>query len=203
MSRSVPAGMPRTLRDLNDAVRKAGNTVFELHLGSTPEQFEEATDELFAAFTIARDLSRPGNVTGCQEHPQGAVDPNPGPGESECLVCNTYRRRGERRRRRLLQPESRTSSEQSPEYVDAAARLGRMPDLGSASITAARRGLGDNAAWEDLVIHAAAHPVRPPAPERKGPERTGPERPGTSAPTCVCGTALDPDGTCLTCQEAS
>lgn len=80
------------LRDLNDAVAKAHNTVHDLHPGSPPESFDLAADELHAALTIARDLARPASVTGCAQHPQGAVDESR-PEWGRCLICNTRRRR--------------------------------------------------------------------------------------------------------------
>lgn len=91
-------------------------------------------------------------------------------------------------------------AELAPEYAAAAERLSRLPDLGGASIEAARAQLGPDARYEDLVLHAAAHPV---VPEGNGTIRNEVERPGTDTPTCDCGTALDPDGTCLTCASGS
>ena len=88
------------------------------------------------------------------------------------------------------------TAELAPEYAAAAERLSRLPDMGGASIEAARAQLGPDARYEDLVLHAAAHPV---VPEGNGTPRNDTERPGTDAPACACGTALDPDGTCLTC----
>lgn len=39
------------------------------------------------------------SLTGCDEHPNGAVDPLPDPGWGECLLCNTRRRRANPSRR--------------------------------------------------------------------------------------------------------
>jgi hypothetical protein len=86
-----------------------------------------------------------------------------------------------------------------PGYPAAVATLTTLPDLGAASIEAARAKLGD-AMYEDLVLHAAAHPVQPPAE----PDEPGLPRAVVEAPTCeTCGTVLDPDGTCLTCTRNS
>ena len=216
MTTRIKPGLPRTLRDLHEAVGKASRTVFELHIGSTPEQFDKAADELFAAFAIARDLARPENITGCAVHPQGAKDPNPPAGWGNCLFCNTHRQRGQIQDRAVQAsaakvrtaghiPEKTRPADPSLEYRAASERLGYLPDFGAASLEAARLEphLAD-ASWEALVIHAAKHPVTPPA----GTVRDAPERPGTDAPACTCGTLLDPDGACLTCttttgQEAS
>lgn len=45
--------------------------------------------------------------------------------------------------------------EPSPEYAAAAATLARHPDLGAAAIEAARAELGQEATYEQLVLHAA------------------------------------------------
>lgn len=96
MTTRIRPGVPKALRDLNDAVAKASNTVFELHIESPPEAFDQAADELFAAFNVARDLSRPRSATGCNRHPQGPKEPDPPDGWGDCLLCNTYRRRAAR-----------------------------------------------------------------------------------------------------------
>lgn len=81
-------------------------------------------------------------------------------------------------------------------YEAAAAKLGRLPDLGGASIAAAQERL-PGASWEELVIDAAAHPVAA-TPEPSGEDQL--ER-AAAAPSCrTCGTALEPDGACFTCS---
>lgn len=205
--RRIKPGVPRTLKDLNAAVGKAGRTVFDLGHSSPPEAFDAAADELYAAFVIARDLARPNNVTGCADHPQGAVDTRAPDGWGRCLVCNTHRRRAERPdhaeqatevRKAGRLPAPRPYATTSPEYAKAAAKLSYLPDMGGASIEAARVQLGPDARYEELVLHAAAHPVIPAAPlELDVPN------PRTDTPTCDCGTALDPDGSCLTCASGS
>jgi hypothetical protein len=83
-----------------------------------------------------------------------------------------------------------------PAYAAAERKLRRLPDLGIASMQAARAEHGD-LPYEDLVIHAANHPVNPPRADTGGHPRTT-----TDTPTCDCGTALDPDDTCWTCTTS-
>lgn len=142
-----------TLPALNDAVRRANDVVFGLHHGSTPQAFTAAADALSAALAIARDLSRPNGPTGCQRHPQGAVDP----ADDGCLICNIHRARANRpataptvRHRTTARPPDPPS----PAYTAAAAAPARLPDLGTALIERARADLGDDAPYEELVIHA-------------------------------------------------
>lgn len=139
-----------TLHALNDAVRRAGSLVFDLHDTAPPAAFREAADALSAALAIARDLSRPNGPTGCQRHPQGAVDPE----DDGCLICNVHRDRARRpatvptvRHRRDPQPRSNA-------YRQAAAYLATLPDLGSAAIEDARAELGRAATYEQLAVHA-------------------------------------------------
>ena len=90
------------------------------------------------------------------------------------------------------------ADERAPGYAKAAETLRRLPDLGAASLEAARARHGD-LPLEQLVLHAAAHPVTP--PPTKPLEPGAPDGPA-AAPSCrTCGTALDPDGTCLTCAR--
>lgn len=87
-------------------------------------------------------------------------------------------------------------SERAPGYDQAEATLRALPDLGIAALEAARAALGDGTPLEQLVIHAAAHPVRPAAPLEAEPPATA----AAAAPSCTaCGTALEPDNTCWTC----
>jgi hypothetical protein len=83
-----------------------------------------------------------------------------------------------------------------PEYDAAAARLGALPDLGAASLEAARLELGD-VPYGDLVLYAADHRV---IPARLEPDTDNTARPAAAGPSCSeCETALEPDGTCFTC----
>lgn len=111
------------------------------------------------------------------------------------------KRPARRPRPRLVHPapevpaKTRPQRVRDPEYDQAAAELRRLPDLGAASLQAARAALGDDATLEQLVIHAARNPVAP----DPGTTRNSPEHNGTRGPVCGCGTALDPDGACFTC----
>lgn len=109
-------------------------------------------------------------------------------------------RRPKPQRLRLVpEPVTYTPHEtRDPAYTAASEKLRRLPDLGIASLEAARAQLGADARYEDLVLHAAANPVTPPTAATHG-GATSPA-PYADAPACTeCGTALDPDGTCLTC----
>lgn len=109
-------------------------------------------------------------------------------------------RRSKPRRRLAPVPEPAgypAHETRDPAYTAATETLRRLPDLGAASLEVARQALGD-VQLERLVIHAAAHPVIPAAPlELDTPN------PRTDTPACGCGTALDPDGTCLTCTNGT
>lgn len=85
-----------------------------------------------------------------------------------------------------------------PEYRQAQARLAALPDLGAAAIEAARTALGPDAGWEEVVIHAADHPVNTaPAASPAAAARTADD----AAACGACGTVLDPDGTCFACTQ--
>ncbi|MFV2172393.1 hypothetical protein ACFHW2_11575 [Actinomadura sp. LOL_016] len=87
----------------------------------------------------------------------------------------------------------------SDAYGRAAAKLMRYPDCGAASVSAARAVLGDRAPYEDLVLHAAEHPVIP-LPVERTPE---PGAAAAPARACAgCGAVLDPDGTCFVCPPS-
>lgn len=108
-------------------------------------------------------------------------------------------RRPKPQRLRLV-PEPATYAHhqtRDPAYTAASEKLRRLPDLGAASLDAAREVLGDTQ-LEQLVIHAATNPITPPSAATHGAATT--PAPYADAPACEeCGTALDPDGTCLTC----
>lgn len=110
MTRNIRPGVPGTLRDLNAAVGRASNTVFELHIESPPEAFDAAADQLHAAFEIARDLARPPSITGCAVHPYGPVEAEETrpEGWGKCLLCNTNQRRATATNRRRPPTEERT-----------------------------------------------------------------------------------------------
>ena len=92
----IRTGLHKTLDELRDATETAQAAVQELTTESTPAAFERAADAIAAAHAMARGLATPPNITGCDEHPQGAVEPAPPEGWSRCLICNTRRRRAQR-----------------------------------------------------------------------------------------------------------
>lgn len=109
-----------------------------------------------------------------------------------------------RTRERPTQPSPHPAPGSVPELPDgydtAVAILQRLADFGAASLEAARTEHPD---WDygDLVLHAAAHPVTPPA---EPDDQTDTDRPTAITPVCEdCGTVLDPDRTCWTCTTTN
>lgn len=105
-------------------------------------------------------------------------------------------------RERPVQPSPHPTPGTVPELPDgydaAVTKLRRLPDFGTASMTAARNQLGDRP-YADLVMWAAAHPVTPPA---EPDDQAATDRPTAITPVCEdCGTVLDPDRTCWTCAS--
>ena len=92
--RKVRPGLPIDLRDLHAALATINRRIDDLDPASPPEAFDNLADELFRALTLARNLGRRSSLTGCDLHPHGAVDPCAPDGSSQCLICNTHRRRG-------------------------------------------------------------------------------------------------------------
>ncbi|MFB4312893.1 hypothetical protein [Actinomadura sp. 21ATH] len=106
--------------------------------------------------------------------------------------------------RRPLEPQG--APQASPAYAAAVRELTTLPDLGIAALDAAALAPGmADADYEALVIYAAAHPVQPTADLLEPDEpQDQPAPPWANATPCPgCGTALDPDGTCLTCDAPS
>ncbi|MDL4812744.1 hypothetical protein [Actinomadura opuntiae] len=96
-----------------------------------------------------------------------------------------------------LQRSGPPPQERDPRYDRAKAQLQALPDFGAASIEAVRAELPADASWQAIVIAAAARPVIPQQPADEPAEA---HRPAAAAKPCPdCGTALDPDGSCLTC----
>lgn len=103
---------------------------------------------------------------------------------------------------RVRGPRSRVGpDERAPGYAKASETLRHLPDLGAASLEAARRRHGD-LPYEQLVQHAAAHLITVQRRDRTALNST--EHPRPAASECeACGTALDPDHTCHTCTETT
>ncbi|WP_242892602.1 hypothetical protein [Actinomadura litoris] len=204
-ARPDPRG-PEALTMLRKAIAVAQDLAHDLNEASTPSAYEAVSEVLSDAYDRARDLARPHGRTGCARHPDGAVDTQAPDGWGVCLLCNTHRRQAARPEHTGQADEARQAAgvpapqpvaEPSPEYVKAAEKLSYLPDLGGASIQAAREQLGMDAPYDRLVMYAAEHPVVPP------PAASGRVGGHVSVPSCeVCETALDPDGSCLTCAQA-
>ncbi|NBM17786.1 hypothetical protein, partial [Streptomyces sp. GC420] len=95
-SYSVPAGRPYVLAELRGRLGAAKDMLGALAAGSHPLEFEPVADGLYAAFRAAAVLAPVKSRTGCPEHPDGPLDPEPPGGWGCCLLCNTRRLRGER-----------------------------------------------------------------------------------------------------------
>ncbi|MEV5704780.1 hypothetical protein [Actinoallomurus sp. NPDC052274] len=92
--RTVRPGISHDLRELNAALATANSRVDDLDAGSPSEGFDEAADELFRVYNLARNLGSRESFTGCPLHPDGAVDPLAPMGWGKCLLCNERRKKG-------------------------------------------------------------------------------------------------------------
>lgn len=125
-----------------------------------------------------------------RNRPAAPARPSARRSRAQWLDPDQFRQRG---------PRSRVApAERSPAYGPAADHLATFPDFGVASLERARTTHPD---WpiEQLVIHAAANPITPRRPATTPNDMEHPA--ATTAACATCGTALDPDGTCLTCQN--
>ncbi|MFI5534526.1 hypothetical protein ACIA8O_38925 [Kitasatospora sp. NPDC051853] len=93
---SVPTGRPFLLAELRTKLASVGDAVTNLWNDAHPAEYEDVADELYAAFRTAANLAPPKSHTGCDIHPDGAVDPEAPQGWARCLLCNEARRRGMR-----------------------------------------------------------------------------------------------------------
>ncbi|WP_457030814.1 hypothetical protein [Kitasatospora sp. P5_F3] len=89
---SVPAGRPFHLAELRAKLAATDDVVRNLWNGAHPTEFELVADGLWVAFTAARSLAPAKTYTGCDRHPNGAIDPEPPRGWTRCLICNEARR---------------------------------------------------------------------------------------------------------------
>lgn len=85
------AVLDATMRELNDAVQ-------DLDYRSADDAFAMVADMIHAAFSIAREMSRPLNSSHCTRHPGAPVDPDALDGP-QCMFCQ-----GEERRNRVGLP---------------------------------------------------------------------------------------------------
>lgn len=90
--RKVPAGLPYQLRELRAALGTVNDIAYSMDVHSGSECWDSLADALWSAFSLAREFARVKNVTGCTDHPQGAVDPLAPEGWGKCLLCNDRRR---------------------------------------------------------------------------------------------------------------
>ncbi|MBT2493106.1 hypothetical protein J7E96_32285 [Streptomyces sp. ISL-96] len=93
---SVPAGRPYALSELRGKLGSVGDQISDLYDGSHPLEYEPIADTLYVAFKTAAELAPVKSYTGCDLHPNGAIDPEAPNGWGRCLLCNDRRRRGER-----------------------------------------------------------------------------------------------------------
>ncbi|MFB9519554.1 hypothetical protein [Streptomyces cremeus] len=93
---SVPAGLPYALKELHSRLGSANDLVKDLYDGAHPAEYEPVADSLYGAYRTASEVAPARNVTGCKEHPDGAVDPTVPDGWGRCLICNHRRRLVER-----------------------------------------------------------------------------------------------------------
>ncbi|QMU75470.1 hypothetical protein GXW83_06650 [Streptacidiphilus sp. PB12-B1b] len=91
---AVPTGRPFLLGEFRTKLAALDGTVRALYADSHPAELEVVTDELYLLFTVARNLAPARTYTGCDRHPNGAIDPEAPQGWSRCLLCNDARRRG-------------------------------------------------------------------------------------------------------------
>ncbi|MEV6650207.1 hypothetical protein [Streptomyces sp. NPDC051219] len=93
---SVPAGRPYQLSELRGKLGSVGDQIRELYDGAYPMEYDAVADALYSAFQSAAGLAPVKSYTGCEIHPNGALDPEAPEGWGRCLLCNDRRRRGER-----------------------------------------------------------------------------------------------------------
>lgn len=86
---------PYTLEVLSGYMHRLNEQAYALDLNAPLEAFSQVADLLHEAFIVAREMSRPRNVSGCARHPGAPTDPEAPVGQN-CLFCA-----GEQQRRRL------------------------------------------------------------------------------------------------------
>ncbi|WP_424212882.1 hypothetical protein ACN20G_12825 [Streptomyces sp. BI20] len=109
---SVPSGRPYALKELHAGLNVVGDMAKELYDGAHPAEYEAISDALYTTFRAAAGLAPAKSHTGCAEHPDGALDPEPPEGWGLCLICNDRRRRHLRETGRRTAPITRTRAEE-------------------------------------------------------------------------------------------
>ncbi|MFG1858531.1 hypothetical protein ACGFJT_42335 [Actinomadura geliboluensis] len=82
------------MAELHRVLSTANRTVDELDVHSPTADFDKAADQVWRVVLVAREMARPVTRTGCDEHPDGPVDPAPPVGWGKCLMCNGRRMTG-------------------------------------------------------------------------------------------------------------
>jgi len=91
---TVPTGRPFLLGEFRTKLAAIESSVRGLYQEAHPAELEVVADETYLLFQTARSLAPPRTYTGCERHPNGAIDPEAPLGWTRCLLCNEARRRG-------------------------------------------------------------------------------------------------------------
>ncbi|KPI02904.1 hypothetical protein OK074_5054 [Actinobacteria bacterium OK074] len=79
-------GPPYNRLALTNTMKRLNEAAVELELSSPDQDFERVAELTHAAFTIARELSRPRSWSGCPQHPGAPIDSD-APGGPQCMFC--------------------------------------------------------------------------------------------------------------------
>jgi len=105
---AVPQGRPYLLAEFRTKLAAVNSGLSGLYNDSHPAEFDATSDAVYVLFHIARNLAPARTYTGCERHPNGAIDPEPPQGWTRCLLCNEARRLGTNPAN--IPPVARTSS---------------------------------------------------------------------------------------------
>ena len=104
----MPVGRPYLLAEFRTKLAAVNTAVGGLYGDSHPAEFDATSDAVYLLFNIARNLAPARTYTGCERHPNGAIDPEAPQGWTRCLLCNEARRVGTNPAN--IPPVARTSS---------------------------------------------------------------------------------------------
>lgn len=90
----MPTGRPFLLGEFRTKLAAIETAARSLYEDAHPAEIEVVADESYLLFQIARNLAPARTYTGCDRHPNGAIDPEAPVGWTRCLLCNESRRRG-------------------------------------------------------------------------------------------------------------